>query len=138
MLQYFSLLNIMQDWFDLSWLHVRIRCDSYSYDLWWNQYTIFPGNQYQYVPCGIPDSNAMFPSLPIGISVLISIWLHCDCNYVFFVSVNCVCSLFLLLALQKVPQMVFNKSACNKKQIVSGECYLPFLFSALLATQRFH
>lgn len=44
----------------------------------------------------------------------------------------------LLLLGWKVPEMLFSKNLQNKKQIVFGECYLPFLFSALLATQRFH
>lgn len=44
----------------------------------------------------------------------------------------------LLLFGWKFPEMMFSKNLQNKKQIVSGEFYLPFLFSALLATQRFH
>lgn len=81
-----------------------------------------------------------------GAAVWVPICLQCAYDYYFLSrSTNRISSPFsiiscfsLLLLGWKFPEMLFSKNLQNKKQIVSAECYLPFLFSALLATQRFH
>lgn len=134
----------MQSCFDLRWLHVRFRSDNPSYDLQWNQYTVSPGNQHQYVPLSvnfpvtIPDSNALFPSWPIGISVLISIWLHCDCNYVFLFQLIVFAAFSSSLLCKKSLRWCLTRVHVTRNKLFLGSAIYLFLFSALLATQRFH